>query len=88
MGKFYSRRLPVVQEVPQADFRLFERRVQKVVYFELDSIRVVLATMDERLGNTATREDIAKVKFSLIKWYIGSILSLAGILVAAFKWLL
>ena len=73
-------------EMTQAEIRGFVRRVQDDLYFGPENVRAVLGRMDERLGNTATREDIANLKFSLIRWYIGSILTLAGIIVAAFKW--
>ena len=72
----------------QAEIRGFVRRVQDDLYFGPDNVRVVLARMDERLRNTATREDIANLKISMIRWFLGSSLTLAGIIVTAFKWLL
>ena len=86
-------------EMTQAEIRGFVRRVQDDLYFGPDNVRVVLARMDERLrntatrmderlSNTATREDIANMKISVIRWFIGSILTFAGIIVTAFKWLL
>ena len=72
----------------QAEIRGFVRRVQDDLYFGPESVRVVLGRVDERLRNMATREDIANMKFSMIKWYIGSLITLAGIIVAAFKWAL
>ena len=45
------------------------------------------ARMDERLRNTATTEDIANLKISMIRWFLGSGLTLAGIIVTVFKWL-
>ena len=83
----------------QAEIRGFVRRVQDDLYFGPDNVRVMLARMDERLrntatrmderlSNTATREDIANLKISMIRWFLGSSLTLAGIIVTAFKWLL
>ena len=72
----------------QAEIRGFVRRVQDDLYFGPDNVRVVLARMDERLRNTATREDIANLKISMIRWFLGSSLTLAGIIITAFKWLL
>ncbi len=72
----------------QAEIRGFVRRVQDDLYFGTDNIRVALGRMDERLRNTATREDIANMKISVIRWFIGSTLTLAGIVVTTFKWLL
>ena len=61
-------------------------RVRGDLYFGPENVTIVLRRMDERVGNTATREDVANLKFSLIKWYIGSIVTLTGIIVAVFKW--
>jgi len=46
------------------------------------------ARMDERFRNTASREEIANLKISMIRWFMGSTLTLAGIIVTTFKWLL
>lgn len=70
----------------QAEIRGFVRRVQDDLYFGPENVRVVLGRVDGRLKNMATREDIANMKFSMIKWYIGSLITLTGIIVAAFKW--
>ena len=83
----------------QAEIRGFVRRVQDDLYFGPDNVRVALGRiderlrntatrMDERLNNTAAREDIANLKISMIRWFLGSSLTLAGIIVTAFKWLL
>lgn len=45
------------------------------------------ASMDQRFSHTATREDIANLKISMARWFLGSILTLAGIIVTTFKWL-
>lgn len=125
-------REPGEPEMTQSEIRAIVRRVQKDLYIGPDSMRVVLARMDERLGNTtaslderldstttllderlksttaslderlsnmatrmderfshtASREDIANLKISMIRWFLGSILTLAGIIVTTFKWLL
>ena len=94
-----NKRVPEEPEMSQAEIRGFVRRVQDDLYFGPGNVRVVLARMDERLrntatrmderlSNTATREDIANMKISVIRWFIGSILTFAGIIVTAFKWLL
>ena len=99
MSKSESNRIPGKPENTQAEIRGFVRRVQDDLYFGPDNVRVVLARMDERLrntatrmderlSNTATREDIANLKISMIRWFLGSSLTLAGIIVTAFKWLL
>ncbi len=86
-------------EMTQPEIRGFVRRVQEDLYLGPDYVRVVLARMDERLrntatrmderlSNTATREDIANLKISMIRWLLGSSLTLAGIIVTVFKWLL
>ena len=93
------KRVPSDPEMTQAEIRGFVRRVQDDLYFGPDNVRVVLARMDERLrntatrmderlSNTATREDIANMKISVIRWFIGSILTFAGVFIAAIKWLL
>ena len=46
------------------------------------------ARMEERFRNTASREEIANLKISMIRWFMGSTLTLAGIIVTTFKWLL
>ena len=46
------------------------------------------ARMDERLRNTANKEDIANLKISMTRWFLGSSLTLVGIIVTVFKWLL
>ena len=82
----------------QAEVHSFVRRAQADLYFGPDNLRVVLArmderlrntatSMDERLRNTATTEDIANLKISMIRWFLGSGLTLAGIIVTVFKWL-
>ena len=99
MSESPNRTEPGEPEMTQAEIRGFVRRVQEDLYFGPDNVRVVLARMDERLRNTATRmderlsntatgEDIANMKISMIRWYIGSTLALTGIIVTAFKWLL
>ena len=72
----------------QAEIRGYIRRVQDDLYFGTENVRVVLGRMDERLGNTATREDFSNMEVSVIMWFIGSMLSLAGVFVAALKWIL
>ncbi len=72
----------------RAEIRGLVLRVRGDLYFGPENVTIVLRRMDERLGNTATREDIANLKFSLIKCYIGSLITLTGIIVAAFKWAL
>ena len=86
MNEPESNRIPGEPEITQAENRGIVRRVQDDIYFGPDNVRVVLGRMNERLRNTATREDIANMKISVIRWYIGSILTLAGIIVAALKW--
>ena len=46
------------------------------------------ARMNERLRNTATKEDIANLKISMTRWFLGSSLTLVGLVVTVFKWLL
>ncbi len=70
----------------RAEIRGLVLRVRGDLYFRPENVTVVLRRVDERVGNTATREDVANLKFSLIKWYIGSIVTLTGIIVAVFKW--
>ncbi len=88
MSEPESGKEPGEPETTQAEIRGFVRRVQDDLYFGPENVRVVLGRLNERLGNTVTREDIANLKFSLIRWYIGSIVTLTGIIVTAFKWLL
>ena len=70
----------------RAEIRGLVLRVRGDLYFGPENVTIVLRRMDERVGNTATREDVANLKFSLIKWHIGSIVTLTGIIVAVFKW--
>ena len=121
MSEPESKRVPGEPEMTQAEVHSFIRRVQADLYFGPDNLRVVIARMDERLGNTeasmderlrsmaasmderlrnmatrmderlrntATTEDIANLKISMIRWFIGSSLTLVGIVVTVFKWLL
>ena len=72
----------------QAEVHSFIRRVQADLYFGPDNLRVVIARIDERLRNTATKEDIASLKISMTRWFLGSSLTLVGLVVTVFKWLL
>ena len=64
------------------------KRIEDDLYYSADNIKVRLAGIEYKLQDVATREDIANMKISVIRWFIGSILTLAGIMVTAFKWLL
>ena len=64
------------------------KRIEDDLYYSADNIKVRLARIEYKLQDVATREDIANMKISVIRWFIGSILTLAGIMVTAFKWLL
>lgn len=88
MSESESKRVPGEPELTQAEVHSFVRRVQADLYLGPDSLRVVIARMDERLRNTATKEDIANLKISMTRWFLGSGLTLAGIIVTVFKWLL
>ncbi|MCY3773608.1 MAG: hypothetical protein OXG98_16505 [Gemmatimonadetes bacterium] len=68
------------------------KRIENDLYFDTDNIKVRLGRIEHKLQDFATREDIANMKISVIRWFMGSMLALAGILagiiVTAFKWLL
>lgn len=68
------------------------KRIENDLYFDTDNIKVRLDRIEQKLQDLATREDIANMKISVIRWFVGSMLALAGILagtiVTAFKWLL
>ncbi len=88
MSESESKRVPGEPETTQAEVHSFVRRVQADLYFGPDSLRVVIARMNERLRNTATKEDIANLKISMTRWFLGSSLTLVGLVVTVFKWLL
>ncbi len=86
MSESERNRIPGEPGMARAEIRGLVLRVQGDLYFGPENVTIVLRRVDERFGNTATREDIANLKISLIKWYIGSIVTLTGIIVAVFKW--
>ncbi len=88
MSETDSQRTPGEPEMTLAEIGRSVRRMQDDFYFGQNNVRVVLGRMHERFANSATKEDIANMKISMIKWYIGSTLALAGIVVAAFRWML
>lgn len=57
-----SKRAPEEPEVAQAEIQHFIRQVGDYLYFGVDNIRVKLGRIEEKLKNTATKEDIVNMK--------------------------
>lgn len=57
-----SRRAPEEPEISQAEIQSFIRQVQDDLYYGADNIRVKLGRIEEKLQNTATKEDVANIK--------------------------
>ncbi|MCY3711857.1 MAG: hypothetical protein OXH02_01070 [Gemmatimonadetes bacterium] len=57
-----SKRAPEEPDVSQVEIQHFIRQVGDDLYFGVDNIRVRLGRIEEKLKNTATKEDIANMK--------------------------
>jgi len=57
-----SKRAPEKPEVSQAEIQHFIRQVGDDLYFGVDNIRVRLGRIEEKLKDTASKEDLANLK--------------------------
>ena len=73
-----SKRAPAEPEVSQAEIQHFIRQVGDDLYFGVDNIRVRLGRIEEKLKNTATKEDIANTKIWVLVGVGTAGLSLLG----------